>query len=247
VAGPAAAVQQVDQTLERLRPGAFAVRGYTDLDALTRAAAEREVYGGFVVGPQPVTVVASGGGSTVVALLTEIGEGLAAQSGTSAEIVDVAPPAADDPRGTGFGSIVLPVFMAGAILGIAVTQLAGRARIIAMALPAAAAVIGAVAVGAAMLVGVAAGGFWSQWLAMTAGIWAVSAAMAGAAGSLDGQAPEAHCGGPRPAGAPVRRRAGRGLRATPARRLSRRRSAPAAAGRSRRRGRWCSAQCTTAT
>ena len=158
--------------------------------------------------PQVTTVIASGGGAAPAALLTQVGTqvaaGLAAGAGAapgaapgtpgaqppagpvagsaqapSPVLVDVAPPARDDPRGAGFGAVVMPVFLAGAILGIALTQLARRAKLIAALLPVGAMLVGATAVGAAMAVGVLPGGFWAQWLAMSAGILAIGAAVAG--------------------------------------------------------------------
>lgn len=181
LAGPAPAMAQVEEGLQERQPGAFEVHTYDDAASLEHAVRNREVYGGVALGPQPVTVIATGASPAVSALIAGIGTQLsAAQPGTPAPtVVDVAPPAESDPRGAGFGSVILPVFLAGAILGIALTQLLGRAGQIAVALPIGAAIIGATCVGAAMWIGVLPGGFWAQWLAMSAGIFAIGATIAG--------------------------------------------------------------------
>lgn len=176
VAGPEPVAAQVTGTLEQSQPGAFEVHRYPDVAALETATADREVYGGLAPGPDPVTVVATGGSPVVAATLTQIGNRV---SGGQARVVDVAPPAESDPRGAGFGAMILPVFLAGAVLGVALTQLLRRVRWIALALPIGAAAVGATSVGVAMAIGVLPGGFWAQWLAMSAGIWAIGAMVAG--------------------------------------------------------------------
>lgn len=185
VAGPAPAVAQVEKALEQRQPGAFDVHRYDDLGALEQAAADREVYGGLVVGPEPATVIATGASPAVAGVLTQLGGQLVrgapgATSATAAPaVIDVAPPAGHDPRGAGFGSVVMPLFMAGAALGMALTMTLRRVTLVAAVLPVAAAVVAATCVGAAMAVGVLPGGFWAQWFAMFAGILAISAVIAG--------------------------------------------------------------------
>ena len=176
VAGPEPAAQQVAAGLDDKQPGAFEVTAYPDQQALEQAAEDREVYGGFVLGPQPATVIASGAGPAVSTMLTQIGTQV---GGPQAKVVDVAAPAPDDPRGAGFGSMVMPVFMAGAALGIALTQMVRRAAPIAVLLPVGAFLIGATTVGVATWIGVLSGGFWLPWLALSVGILAISAAIAG--------------------------------------------------------------------
>ncbi|GAA3962667.1 ABC transporter permease [Gordonia caeni] len=176
LAGPAPAVAQATGMLEQGQPGAFEVHRYDDAAALQAATADREVYGGLALGPDPVTVVATGASPVVATTLTQLG---ARAGGPQTRVLDVAPPAESDPRGAGFGSMILPVFMAGAVLGIALTQLLRRVRLIAIALPVGAAVVGATSIGVAMAAGVLSGGFWAQWLAMSAGIFSIAAVVAG--------------------------------------------------------------------
>lgn len=181
VAGPAPAVAQVEQVLQQRQPGAFDVQAYDDAAALEQATRDREVYGGLALGPQPVTVLATGASPAVAGTISGLAAAVGQQhpGAPTPTVVDVAPPADADPRGAGFGAMVMPIFLAGAVLGIALTQLLGRARFIAVALPIGAALVGATCIGAAMWAGVLPGGFWAQWLAMAAGIYAVSAAIAG--------------------------------------------------------------------
>ncbi len=187
VAGPAPAAAQVEQVLAQQQPGAFEIERFDDAAALEAATRERRIYGGVVLGPEPVTVIATGASAAVAGTITQLGAVAAQQAaggpagaGTGGtRVIDVAPAAPDDPRGAGFGSVILPVFMAGAALGIGLTQLLGRVRLIAIVLPVGAAIVGATCVGAAMWVGVLAGGFWAQWLAMSAGMLALGAVIAG--------------------------------------------------------------------
>jgi hypothetical protein len=116
VAGPASAVAQVEQALAGAEPGAFDVTAYGDGDALRRAVRGRDVYGGFVLGPQgATTVVASGGGPVVAQALTGIGQQLAARQGAQAAVEDLAPLPAADPRGLGLAGTSLPLAIAGLV------------------------------------------------------------------------------------------------------------------------------------
>jgi hypothetical protein len=87
LAGPAPAVSQIQQALAHAQPGALDATTYPDAAALRRAVRNRDVYGGFVLGGQgPTTVVASGGGPLVAAMLTGIGQQLAARQGVQSRI-----------------------------------------------------------------------------------------------------------------------------------------------------------------
>lgn len=180
VVGPAAAAQQVEQRLDAQQPDGFAVHAYDSEAALVRATEDREVYGGLVPGAPgtpPAAVVASGGSPVVAQLLPQMATAMA--QGQKVRTVEVAPLSADDPRGAGFGSIVMPVFLSGMVLALATVMLGGHPKLVAAALPVGAAVVGAAAVGAAMWIGVLPGGFGAQWLAMSAGMLAIGATVAG--------------------------------------------------------------------
>lgn len=180
VVGPAAAAQQVEQRLDAQQPGGFAVHAYDSESALVQAAKDREVYGGIVPGApgaEPTAVVASGASPAVAPMITQMATAMA--QGQKVQTVEVAPLSADDPRGAGFGSLVMPVFLSGMVLALATVMIGGHPKIVAVALPIGAAVVGAAAVGAAMWIGVLPGGFWGQWLAMSAGMLAIGATVAG--------------------------------------------------------------------
>ena len=116
VAGPAAAVAQVQQGLAAAESGAFDVTSYGDGDALRQAARNRDVYGGFVLTAQgPTIVVASGGGPVVAQALTAVGQQLAARSGTQARVEDLAPLPSSDPRGLGLAGAGLPLVIGGLV------------------------------------------------------------------------------------------------------------------------------------
>ncbi|TWS20625.1 ABC transporter permease [Tsukamurella asaccharolytica] len=183
VVGPAATAEQVGQRLDAQQPGGFEVHSYDSEAALVQAAQDREVYGGIVPavpgaqGAQPKAVVASGASPAVAPMITQMATAMA--QGQEVRTVEVAPLSADDPRGAGFGSIVMPVFLSGMVLALSTVLIGGHPKIVAAALPVGAAVVGAAAVGAAMWIGVLPGGFWGQWLAMSAGMLAIGSTVAG--------------------------------------------------------------------
>ncbi|KXO99522.1 hypothetical protein [Tsukamurella pseudospumae] len=180
VAGPAAVAQQVEQRLDAQQPGGFQVHSYGTEADLVQATKDRKVYGGVVpgtLGSETKVVVASGGSPVVAQMLPQMTTAMA--QGQKVQTVEVAALSADDPRGAGFGSIVMPVFLSGMVLALATVMIGGHPKIVAVALPVGAAVVGAAAVGAAMSIGVLPGGFWGQWLAMSAGMLAIGATVAG--------------------------------------------------------------------
>ena len=132
LAGPAAAAAQVQQGLAAAEPGAFAVTTYPDEAALRGAIRDRAVYGGFVLGPQPVTLVATGGGPVVAQGLTAVGQQLAARSGAQALVDDLAPLPAVDPRGVGLAGAALPISIGGLITALLlVRRFRGRQLVLA--------------------------------------------------------------------------------------------------------------------
>ncbi|KUI28655.1 hypothetical protein AU195_00120 [Mycobacterium sp. IS-1496] len=122
VAGPQAANGQVAAMLDERAPGAFAVTYYPGEDALREAIADRHVYGGLALGPQGRTLlIASGASPAVAQVLTQLGTGMAAQTGSAPVIEDVAPLPDTDPRGTGLAASALPITLAGILSAIAMT------------------------------------------------------------------------------------------------------------------------------
>lgn len=119
-AGPQAASGQVAAVLQKQAPGAFAITYYPGETALRDAIENRDVYGGIALGPDGRRLLIATGASPMVAqLLTQIGNGIAAQAGTALEIEDLAPPTKDDPRGVGLTASALPITLAGLLPAIA--------------------------------------------------------------------------------------------------------------------------------
>ena len=119
-AGPQSASGQVAATLEKQAPGAFAITYYPGEAALRDAIRNRDVYGGISFGPDGRRLLVATGASPIVAqMLTQIGNGIAQQSGVPLATEDLAPPTADDPRGAGLAASALPITLAGLLPAIA--------------------------------------------------------------------------------------------------------------------------------
>jgi hypothetical protein len=109
VAGPAPAVDAIRQ---QLPADAFSVSTVPDAAAADQALRDREAYAAFVVGPAGVQVhIASAASPVVAQLLTQRAQG------SGAQVVDVVPVDADDPRGAGFAASFLPLILTGMIAG----------------------------------------------------------------------------------------------------------------------------------
>lgn len=119
-AGPQAASGQVAAIMDQRAPGAFEFTYYPGEDALREAIRNRDVYGGIAFGPDGRTLLIATGASPMVAqILTQIGNGIAQQTGTQLRVEDLAPPTADDPRGAGLAASALPITLAGLLPAIA--------------------------------------------------------------------------------------------------------------------------------
>jgi hypothetical protein len=118
-AGPQSASGQVAATLEKQAPGAFAITYYPGEAALRDAIGNRDVYGGIAFDPDGRRLLIATGASPMVAqMLTQIGNGIAQQTGLGLDIEDLAPPTADDPRGAGLAASALPIALAGLLPAI---------------------------------------------------------------------------------------------------------------------------------
>ncbi|MDX3643366.1 ABC transporter permease [Streptomyces sp. MB09-02B] len=160
VAGPATAVAQVERQLEQ-RDGAFEIHRYADEAAARDAIEDRTVYGAVVVSQAgPKLLTASAASPMVAQLLQQAVTQQAAEEGVQVATTDVVATPANDPRGSAFGSSVLPLALAGTASGVLVTLLGlrrGRA-------------VGAL-VGAAVLVGAVAATLADSWLGALGGHW----------------------------------------------------------------------------
>lgn len=167
VAGPPAAVAQVERQLER-HEGAFEIHRYADEAAARDAIEDRSVYGAVVVTPQgPELLTASAAGPAVAQFLQQAVAQQAA-GGAQVETVDVVPTPASDPRGAVLNAAVLPLALAGIAAGAVVTLLGLRGIRAVLAL-----------LGASALVGVVAAGIAHSWLGALGGDWWAEAAVLG--------------------------------------------------------------------
>ncbi len=158
VAGPPPAVGQLEQQLGA-NPDAFDVHRYAN-EAEARAAIEdREVYGAFVATPEGPKVLSSSAASPVVAQL--LGQA-AADTGASTEDVVTAE------HGAALPSSVLPLVIAGILIGVAAslltTSASGR--------------VGLLVAGSA-IIGLVAAGIVQSWLDVVEGDWIVNAGVLG--------------------------------------------------------------------
>ncbi|MGW0180693.1 hypothetical protein [Nocardia sp. NPDC003345] len=165
VAGPQAAM--VEGRLTGQNPDAFEVVTVADAAAAREAIADREVYGAIVTGNgAPQMLIATGASPAVAQQLTQIGQQLS--GAPAAQVEDVVPGDPDDPRGMGFGTMALPLVMAGiaggVLLSLLIPTAAGR-------------IVGAITFGIA-------GGLLSMlvtqtWLSIVPGSYLMLSAVAG--------------------------------------------------------------------
>jgi hypothetical protein len=158
VAGPASAVGQLEQQLGA-DPDAFDVHHYANEADARAAIDEREVYGAFVMTPDGPKVLSSSASSAAVAQL--LGHA-AAESGAPIEDVVPAEHAAALP------SSVLPLLIAGILIGVAASLLtssaAGRAGLL---------------VAGSAIIGLVAAAIVQSWLEVVEGEWIVNAGVLG--------------------------------------------------------------------
>jgi hypothetical protein len=155
VAGPAAATGPIEQRLGA-REGAFDLHRYSGGAAAREAIEDREVYGAFVATPRgPKVLTASAASPAVAQLLTHAAE----DAGAPVEDVVRA-----GPKAAALGSSVLPLLIAGILVG-AVAALAslrgpGRAGLV---------------VAGSVLTGLAATAIVQGWLDVVRGDWVANA------------------------------------------------------------------------
>ncbi|MEO3764636.1 ABC transporter permease [Streptomyces sp. B5E4] len=182
VAGPAQATAPLRAQLAE-RGDAFEVHAYVDAAAARTAVEEREVYGAVLATPGgPKLLVATAAGPSVAQLLTEaVGE----QAGRPVPTEDVVPLPAADPRGSALNSSVLPLALAGIVIGALVTVLGLRGGRAVLAVAVAAAATGLVAAALAdSWLGALTGDWWAEAGALGLTVLAGAAAVAGLAAVL---------------------------------------------------------------
>ena len=158
VAGPAPATALLEAKLAE-QDGAFEVHRYGDEASAIEAIEDRDVYAAVVAAPDGQKLLTAPAASPTVANLLE--QNLA---GPRTEVSEVVPADPDDPRGTGFASLGLPLVLAGVIAGVIVSMLGRPGFTEVAALAATAAVSGLVTI--LMVQG---------WLGIIEGPWLVNA------------------------------------------------------------------------
>jgi hypothetical protein len=121
VAGSGAVARGIETRLERRR-GAFDVHRYRDAAQARAAILDRDVYGAFVATGGDIGVLTASAASPVVAQLVREAAGLGAQ------VRDVVPATADDPRGVAISAIGLPIVIGGIVTGVLTVLIAPRSR-----------------------------------------------------------------------------------------------------------------------
>jgi hypothetical protein len=158
IAGPAAAVGQLERQLGA-DPDAFDVHRYANESEARAAVEDREVYGAFVMTPGGPKVLTSSAASPAVAQL--LGHA-AAETGAPTEDVVAAE------HGAALPSSVLPLLIAGILIGVAAALLTssalGRAGLL---------------VAGSALIGLVAAGIVQSWLDVVEGDWIVNAGVLG--------------------------------------------------------------------
>ena len=123
VVGAGSGAQVLEQQLAS-REGAFEIHRYADLNAAREAIEDRDVYGAFVPTPAGLDVLVATGASVTVAQLLEQAAAEGRRAGTEPRVADVVPGSKEDPRGAGLGASVLPLVLAGILVGLAAILMA---------------------------------------------------------------------------------------------------------------------------
>ncbi|WP_433147146.1 hypothetical protein ACQPZ8_05945 [Actinomadura nitritigenes] len=133
VAGPAAG--PVAERLADARPGAFAISTRPDEASARKALTDRDAYGAIIATPSGTRVLTASAASPAVAqqldaLAQRFTPKRDAAAGAVPAVRDVVAADPDDPRGTGFGGMALPLIMssiaAAALLTFAVRRVSWR-------------------------------------------------------------------------------------------------------------------------
>lgn len=158
VVGPPEAAAGLEQGAAALGEEALAVTALESRDAAVAAIEDREVYAGFVPGPDPEVLVASAASPAVSSLVTRLAT---QQTGGAPPVVtDVVPLPAGDPHGAVLGAASLALVLGGLVTG-GLVALRGGSR------------VGAVltAVAAATAAGLVVTGVLQGWLDALSGSW----------------------------------------------------------------------------
>jgi nucleotide-binding universal stress UspA family protein len=110
--GPAAVTSRVEHALDSASPGAFDWRSYPSEAGARTGIEQRDVDGALVAsGPHLRLLVAEGGGTAPVQVLTQAFGAVAARSGRPLVVSDVVPPLPDDTEALSSFFVVLSVLI----------------------------------------------------------------------------------------------------------------------------------------
>lgn len=137
ISGPAAAIQPIEDELNKQADGAFALTEVADRDAAVAAIQQRHDYGAIIIGQSPEVLTSSAASTATNQLLTQLHatlQTLVQQQATAAAqaagapaptvtvpLTDVVPLVSGDPRGAGLTAAALPLVFGGMIGGIGIT------------------------------------------------------------------------------------------------------------------------------
>ena len=168
LAGPDAATAPIEAELAH-SPDAMDIHRYADADEARQAIEDRDVYGAFVASPDGVELMtASAASPAVAAALTELASSGQTAGTPPVTVTDVVPADPDDPRGAAFASGVLPLLIAGIIIGVlcATSTRPGLRQMGAL-------------IGISALAGLAAVAVTQGWLGVIEGDWLANAGVLG--------------------------------------------------------------------
>lgn len=182
--GAPEAAAQAEQQLTAAMPGAFDLEAVPDAQAARGLIADRDVYGAIVIEPSgpPRVMTASAASPAIAQLLQGIADRVSqeATGARPAEVEDVVPLPADDPRGAGFTGAALPMVLGGMIVGIAMSFLVADVRRRAGGALLAAVAAGLVATAVVQLwLGALEGSYWANSGVVALAIAAISMTLIG--------------------------------------------------------------------
>lgn len=180
IAGPAPAVQQLAGGLSAQASEAFTVTTFTDDAQLSQAIRDREVYGGIALGPSGATILTAPAASPVVAQgLSSLAAQLGQQQGRAVPVKEVVSLPAEDSRGAGLATALLPLLIGAIAPVLAMNRLVRGTWAKLGAVLTTAVVLGAALAGLLHWYGVFEGSWLLDAAAMTAVIAAMSTALLG--------------------------------------------------------------------
>jgi hypothetical protein len=173
---------------DQLAPeGDFDVEPYADEASAREAIEDRDIYGAFVPSAEGATVLTASAGSPLVAqALTGLAEPrLSAppygDAASAVDVEDVVPADPDDPRGSAFNALVLPLLIGGIITGVLVAFIItppGPRQVAALVLASALAGLAAVVIAQAWL-GILEGGWLANAAVLSLLVLAIASVVAG--------------------------------------------------------------------